>query len=103
VALCLSQLETVESGDIRDFRFGLEIDGGLGGGGGEICKSQAISSISSYLLVTAGYFSICNSFQARQAKASIYYLHVICTDMYTCAEVCCLYFSSFLVTLPTAQ
>jgi hypothetical protein len=31
VALCLSQLETVESGDIRDFRFGLEIDGGLGG------------------------------------------------------------------------
>jgi len=32
VALCLSQLETVESGDIRDFRFGLEIDGGLGGG-----------------------------------------------------------------------
>jgi hypothetical protein len=68
-----------------------------------ICKSQAISSISSYLLVTAGYFSICNSFQARQAKASIYYLHVICTDMYTCAEVCCLYFSSFLVTLPTAQ
>jgi hypothetical protein len=35
VALCLSQLETVESGDIRDFRFGLEIDGGLGGGGGD--------------------------------------------------------------------
>ena len=33
MALCLSQLETVESGDIRDFRFGLEIDGGLGGGG----------------------------------------------------------------------